>query len=240
MSELNLRRLTGGFAIASGVLILLVLGLYLPAGVAPRAEDAAKWTGYVSMHNSLLLTIILLTALSDACFLVFLAGLRHLIQQVKPEYEWAAGLVFAAGLVYTVIYLVGFVVIGGAVLDTVNSKADPTVVSALGEASVPALGAVGQITATLFLASAGYAIIGTRLLPGWTGYVAYVAALLNLVAVPAIYAGSGPTSLYTADGYIGIIGVVAYVIWLLGAGISLLVTSPQPALPRQTQRSPAL
>jgi uncharacterized protein DUF4386 len=229
MSDPELRRWTGAFGAASGALLLVLLVLYFFVGTSPRAEDVAKFTAYVSMHNSLLLTITLLYTLSGACFLVFLAGFRHLIRESKPDFGSVSVLVFAAGVVNTTVGLVGLNFIAGAALDTVNHKPDPSVVSALGEASTPAVGAVGLIMLALFLASAGYATMGTGVLPRWTGWVAYAAATISLVSVPSIYAGSGPTDFYTADGYVVELGVLFYLIWLLIAGISLLVLKPQTA-----------
>ena len=229
MSGLELRRWTGAFGIASSALFILLFVLYALAGTTPRAEDAAKFTDYVSTHNSLLLTISLLYALSAACFLVFLAGIRHLIRLANPDYEWAAVLVFAAGLVDATLGLVGFVLLGGAVLDTVNSKPDPSVVSALGEASTLAFAGIGLVTLALFLASAGYGTSSSGLLPRWTAWLAYVGALLSLVAVPAIYAGSGPTAFYSADGYVTFIGLLIYLIWLLSAGIYMMVERQEAA-----------
>lgn len=228
MDDRNVGRWTGGFGAASGVLLLVVLVLYFVAGTTPRAEDTAQFTDYVSTHNNLLLTIALLYALSAACFIVFVAGLRHLVRQSKPEYSAVSVVVFAAGLVDATIALVGFVFIGGAALDTVNHKPDPSVVSALGEASTPAFGAIGLIALALFLASAGYATLGSRVLPRWTTWVAYVGAVLSLVAVPSIYAGSGPTAFYAADGYVVFLGVFVYLVWLVIAGASLLA-KPQSA-----------
>ena len=229
MSDLNVRRGTGAFGLASGVLLLAVLVLYLLAGTSPRAEDSARFTDYVSAHSSLLLTITLLDALSAACFLVFLAGFRHLIRQAKPGNEPVSVLVFAAGIVYTVLGLVGLIFIGAAALDTVNHKPDPSVVSALGEASTPALFAVGLIMLALFLGAVGYATSGAGVLPNWSAWVAYVGAILSLVAVPAIYAGSGPSDFYTADGFVAFLGVLADLVWLFIAGIYLIRPGPQTA-----------
>lgn len=223
MSDQEIRRWTGAFGIASGILFLLVFVIYAGIGFTPRAEDTASFTDYVARNNGSLLTISLAYALSAVCFLVFLAGLRQLIRQARPDYEVVSGLVFGAGLVDTALGLVGFILIGGAIMDTINHKPDPTLVSTLGEGTTLAFGGIGLITLALFLASVGYGIVGTGVLPRWTGWVAYVAAILNLVAVPAVYAGSGPNAFYTADGYVTILGDLAYLVWLFSVGISMVV-----------------
>lgn len=77
-------------------------------------------------------------------------------------------LVFGAGLVFAMLTLVGDALAGGAALDTVGGKAEPTAVRALWEATIPAFGAIGLIIMALFMASAGYAILATAALPRWT------------------------------------------------------------------------
>jgi hypothetical protein len=73
------------------------------------------------------------------------------------------------------------------------------------------------------LASAGYATLATGVLPRWTGWAAYVAAVVNLVAAPSIFGGTDYTGFYTASGYVTFIGQGAMVIWFLIASVSMLV-----------------
>jgi hypothetical protein len=236
MSDLSVQRLTGAFGVASGILILVGFAIEVPTLPLPRPEDAANFTQYMIRNNGLVLTISLVYTLSAACFVVFLAGLRHLIRRAKPDYEWVSALVFGAGLVYTVLLLVGFTFDMGAGLDTVNSKADPTVVRALFEGGLPAFGAIGPVMVALFLASVGYATLGAGALPRWTGWVAYVAAILNLAGAPSIYAGIGPGSFYAADGYFLGLGFLLYTAWLVIAGIAMVVKREAMAPPPKPAR----
>jgi hypothetical protein len=41
----------------------------------------------------------------------------------------------------------------------------------------------------MFLGAAGYATLATGVLPRWTGWVAYVGAVLCAMCVPAVYVG---------------------------------------------------
>lgn len=236
MSDQEIRRWTGTFGIASGSLFVVLFVIYGVIGTSPRAEDTTSFTDYMTRNSGAILTITIAYALSAVCFLVFLAGLRHLIRQARSDYEVVSGLVFGAGLVWTALGLVGLVLIGGAALDTINHKPDPTVVSALGEASTLTFSGIGLIAGALFVASAGYATLGTGVLPRWTGWVAYVAAILDLIAVPAVYAGSGPTAFYTADGYVTFLGLLAYLVWLVSAGISMVVKREAAAPTRGPSR----
>jgi len=142
---------------------------YTSASIPPlRGDgDAAKFSAYVTRNNTILITTKLVDMVYLVGFLVFVAGLRHLIRRVRPDDEWLAALVFGSALVQTASILIFEALAGGAALDTFN-KPDPSVVRALIEASL-AITAFGFILTALFLAAVSYAILATRSLPRWTG-----------------------------------------------------------------------
>jgi Na+/phosphate symporter len=232
MNDLKVRRWAGAFGVAGFVLFLVALPLYFigPQPVA-RLEDTVQFSDSVTRASTLILTrATLADPLIMACLLVFLAGFRHLIRQARPDYEWVGTLVFGAGLVVITLELAGDALEGGAALDTFV-KADPTVVRGLMEGSFVFYGAIGLIMSALLLASAGYATLATGVLPRWTGWVAYAAALVNLVAAPSIYGGTDYTGFYTASGYVTFIAQGAMVIWFLIASVSMLVVKRKAVAP---------
>jgi hypothetical protein len=232
MNDLKVRRWAGAFGVAGFVLFLVALPLYFvgPQPMVPL-EDTVQFSDSVSRASSFILTrATLADPLIMACLLVFLAGFRHLIRQARPDYEWVSTLVFGAGLVVITLELAGDALQGGAALDT-SVKADPTVVRSLMEGSFVFYGAIGLIMSALLLASAGYATLATGVLPRWTGWVAYAAAIVNLVAAPSIYGGTDYTGFYTASGYVTFIAQGAMVIWFLIASVSMLVVKREAVMP---------
>jgi hypothetical protein len=126
---------------------------------------------------------------------------------------------------------------GGTALDTFN-KPDPTVVRALTEASLAITDFMFILTA-LFLAAVSYAILATRALPRWTGWVGLGVAVLSLVAVPAIFGGNdfmeAVVAGVTASGgvyvYVNDVRGLAYIGWLLIVGISMMRVKLKVAAP---------
>ncbi len=232
MNDLKVRRWTGAFGVAGFVVFLVALPLYfLGPQPAARLEDAVQFSDSVSRASTFILTrATLADPLIMACLLVFLAGFRHLIRQARPDYEWVGTLVFGAGLVVITLELAGDALGAGAALDT-SVKADPSVVRGLTEGSFVFYGAIGLVMSGLLLASAGYAILATGVLPRWTGWVAYAAAIVNLVAAPSIYGGTDYTGFYTASGYMTFIAQGALVIWFLIASVSMLVVKREAVAP---------
>lgn len=71
----------------------------------------------------------------------------------------------------------------------------------------------------LFPTSAGCATLTSRVLSRWTGWVAYAAAVANLAA-PSILMGPDYRGVYTATGYVTMVGEGALVVW---SSVSMIV-----------------
>jgi hypothetical protein len=169
MNDLKVLRWTGAFGVAAGVLLLVTAPLYMVPGTPPSLGDEALFSEYVIRSTTIHITTKLVDVVYYVGLIVFVAGLRHLIRRVRPDYEWLATLVFGSALVMTASILIFEALAGGAALDTFT-KPNPTVVRALTEASL-ASQAFGFILMALFLAAASYVILVTRALPRWTGWV---------------------------------------------------------------------
>ena len=219
----NVARWSGAFGLAALVVFLLATPLYFIGPAQPTGStDGGTLADFLTKTSAQVLTR---TTIADpiiiGCFVVFLAGLRHLIHQARPEYEWLATLVFAAGLVLSTLQLVADGLQGGAALDA-SSRAEPTVVRGLFEASYVFYGAIGLIVAALMLASAGSAILATGALPRWLGWLALGGAVVNLLAAPSIFGGTDYTAFYSASGWITYIAQVTWVAWFAVASGAMI------------------
>ncbi len=230
MNDLTVRRIAGAFGVAGFVVFLVATPLYFIGPSQPtRTEDAAQLADFLTKTSTQILTrATIADPIIIACFMVFLAGFRHLIRQARLDYEWVATLVFGAGLTFGTLQLVGDALQGGAALDA-SVKADPTVVRGLFEASYVFYGAIGLIMVALMLASAGFAILATGVLPKWTGWIAFASAAVSLIAAPSIYGGTDYTSFYSASGWVTYIAQLTFVIWFLIASVSMLVMKREVA-----------
>jgi len=222
VNDVRVYRWAGAFGVGSFVVFLVALPLYFGGMTNAPLEDTARFSAYVTSVNT---AILIRTSIADPLimigWLVFLAGFRHLIRQARQEYEWLATLVFGVGLLLITLELVGDALEAGAALDTV-AKAEPSVVRSLMEASFPLYGAIGLIMSALLLASAGYATLITGVLPRWTAWFAYAAAIVNVLAAPSILGGTDYTAFWSAPGYVTFFAQVAMVIWFLIASVSMI------------------
>jgi hypothetical protein len=219
----NVARWAGAFGLAALVVFLLATPLYFIGPAQPAgATDGGTLAAFLTKTSAQVLTR---TTIADpiiiGCFLIFLAGLRHLIRQARPDHEWLATLVFAIGVALSTLQLVADGLQGGAALDA-SSKAEPMVVRGLFEASYVFYGAIGLIVAAFMLASAGFAILATGALPRWIGWLALGGTLVNLIAAPSIYGGTDYTAFYSASGWITYIAQLTWVAWFAIASVWMI------------------
>jgi len=211
MNEILARRLTGVAGIATAAAFIVEVPLYFVySGSPPDSNVLAR----------LLIGIVAL-----AFLIVFVTAFRELVKRVGPEYEWVGSIAFAMGLVYATITLVSSGLEAGAVIEADHSI-DPTVTVS---GTYILYGSISRLMMAFFLASVGYAVSRTRLLPRWTGRSAYVLAGVNLAFVPSLFFGNTPANFYAANGWgtTALMGAV-FSYWLLAVGIATYRSAARP------------
>ena len=219
----NVARWAGAFGLAALAVFLVATPLYFIGPAQPTGTpDGGTLADFLTKtHTQILTRATIADPIIIGCFVVFLAGLRHLIREADPDYEWLATLIFGAGLALSALQLVADGLQGGAALDA-SVRAEPTVVRGLFEASYVFYGAIGLIVAALMLASAGSAILVTGALPRWIGWLALGGAVVNLIAAPSIYGGADYTAFYSASGWITYIAQLTWVAWFAIASVAMI------------------
>lgn len=224
MSNARMGRLTGASALASVVIWLGIFPLYVVQKPISLYDGAA--TGQELFRiQSVVFTRILLGLALYVTLIVFAVGFRELIRRADAEYEWVGTLLVVAMAVWTGVTLVANGLEGGAALDTLAGNADPSVVRALTMGYLLIYnGSIAFIMTALFLGAAGYATFATGVLPRWTGWLAYVATLLCVMSIPAMYVGPvDPGGFYNAGGWgAAIVANFPPLLWFLVVGILLL------------------
>lgn len=228
MTESSIARTTGICALACVVFSWAQFPLWM-IGNPASVYDGRGFANHLSGIRNIALTRIALDQCIYVSMMVFAAGFRHLVKQAKPECEWLGTLVFGAASVWLAVTLVADGLEGGAVLDTVSGQPDPSVVRALVLGTILIYnGSIAFAITGLFLFAAGWATLESGVLPRWTGWLAYVAAGLCVISVPAMYAGPvDANGFYNAGGWgPAIIANFPPLFWFLVVGI-LLVGRPK-------------
>jgi hypothetical protein len=224
MNDLKMFHRTGAFGLAVVVLTWAQFPLWL-IGQAPSVYDGAAFGQHLFAIKNVAFTRILIDQGIYIAIIVFAAGFRHLIRQERAEYEWAGTLVFGSALVWIAVTLVADGLEGGAVLDTLGGRADASAVRALVEGTLLIYnGSIAFTITGMFLGAAGYATFASGVLPRWTGWVAYVSAVLCAMCVPAMYVGPvDPSRFYNAGGWgPAIIANFPPLIWFLVVSVWMI------------------
>ncbi|MFJ4367659.1 hypothetical protein ACIP4S_26300 [Streptomyces chartreusis] len=213
MNETFARRVTGLACIGTAAALIIEVPLYfIYSGPPPDSNVLAR----------LLIAIVAL-----AFLIVFVTAFRELVKRVNPAYEWVGSMAFAGGLVYTTVTLVSSGLEAGAVI-AADHSIDPTITVS---GTYILYGSIGRLLLALFLASVGYAIARTNLLPRWTSRSAYAMAGLNLLFVPSLFFGNTPANFYAANGW-GTTALMGAILsyWLLALGISIYRSSTRSSV----------
>lgn len=225
MNHLKMRRLTGTFALTSVVFWLPIFPLYMAGDPSVSLYDGISIVQDFFRIRNIVFTRILLGLALCVTLMIFAAGLRDLIRKTNVEYEWVGTLVVMTMSVWVGVTLVANGLEGGIALDTLNGNGDPSVARALTMGYLLIYnGSIAFVMTAFFLAVAGYATFVTEILPRWTGWLAYVATLLCVISIPAMYYGPvDPSGFYNAGGWgPAIIANFPPLLWFLVVGILLI------------------
>ncbi|WP_329457009.1 hypothetical protein [Streptomyces sp. NBC_01497] len=212
MNETIARRLTGIAGISAAAALIVEVPLYfLYSGPPPASNVLAR---------------LLIGILALGVLVIFVTAFRELVKRVSPQYEWAGTLAFASGLVYATITLVSSGLEAGAVI-AADHPVDPTITV---NGTYILYGTISRMMLGIFLASVGFAISRTRLLPPWTCFSAYALAAINVAFMPSLFFGNDPAHFYAANGW-GTTALMGALLsyWLLALGVSVVRSASRVA-----------
>jgi hypothetical protein len=205
--------------VAGLIFIALVVAGFItpatPASDSSPAELAGTLTGELTGHQ----WSVFLGFLADVAFFVLLVGLWSRLRRYEGPAGMFGALFVVAGTAFTSLVLVseGLYL---ALVEAPAAGADLTALPALavlddwvGVADLPA-------GVAMFLGAAG-AILSTRAMPVWLGWLAGLTALLLLVSVADVFETRADHT-----GFLGVLGFASFLlvlVWILAASVVLLL-----------------
>ncbi|QEO09596.1 hypothetical protein [Protaetiibacter larvae] len=216
----DVRRVTGFSALVVAVAMAFEAVRQLIDGGRPGLDEPDALAEYFERTANGTLVVVLSDTILMTSLIVFLGCFRQLVTTRTPGLSWVADIGFGAGLVYVAVTLVGDAMTGGAGLDASGGDADPVIIRALIEGHMLLFGAIGCILTAVVMTSAGFLVLASRILPRWTGVFAFVAAGLNLLAVPTMFGGTDETSLFSVGGWANaVLAVFPFLLWVVLVGV---------------------
>ncbi|WP_157887862.1 hypothetical protein [Frondihabitans sp. PAMC 28766] len=195
----------------------------------------------MSAHSDAMLAIVTVDTALMGFLIVFLTGFRQLVVRARSDLQWLADLVYGAGLAFVAVTLVGDSLEGGAALDAAGSHPNAVVLQALTEAHTLLFGATGCLLTALILGVAGYISRISRVVPRWTGILAYVVAGSNLVAAAAVFIRPADTVAFSEAGVaVTALSTFPWLVWVVTIGICTIRHAPRgPESPWRCSRAGA-
>jgi hypothetical protein len=232
--EPDVRRWTGvsAFVVAAALGVEVVAKLTM--GVRPELDQSDALIAYVEDARAAIITVILADTVLMTFLIVFLGSFRQLVNRRQPAVTWIADVMFGAGLVFIAVTLVGDALDGGTALDVMGLEPDPSVIRALIEGHVLMFGSIGSVLLALVSGTGAYLTFLTGALPRWTGVLAAVTAVSNLVWAPAAFGGTSPTNFAAAGGFgNALMAIFPWLVWVFCVGVTT-VRGERPVRSRDT------
>jgi hypothetical protein len=223
VGELNSWR-WGAYAGIAFVVLLIVsyLVFLIGAGAVPSVQDTSKFADFMASHVGRVAAFVWIGSAAIVALVPFNVSVRQMMRAAKGEWEWAAGVGFAAGISFAVLALVHFGLYAAAIADT-TVKGDAAAVKALFLSGAVIGGTIQWLAAALLMVSVSYLILQTGILPRWSAWVGYVGAALNLIASLGVFGGGDTNGFFTATGLVGFVfGVLPFVVWVASVSTGML------------------
>ena len=215
-------RLVGAAAIAFAVLVLIENVLFVVTNARGYGDPIEEVLAYYAANRDTVAIVSALVALYLPLLLVFVTGLHGLVERRGGAGADWSRLAVAAGATLSAIFVVANVLQIGLALSAAG-LAEPT----------PAFELVWQIHAAAFallLPTLGTTCIGTALAAHASGLTPAWQRLLGVVGGSLLLA-AGLGNLAIADGsaliFVGLLGFVAWLVWLIATGVRLVRSGPK-------------
>jgi hypothetical protein len=157
--------------------------------------------------------------------MIFAAGFRHLVRRARPESDWLGLLALVSAAVWLAVTLAADGLMGGAVLATLQGTSDVSAALPLVFGTLLIYnGSIAFAITGLFMAAAGWATLDSGVLARWTGWIAWISAVLCALSIPAMFASPADASGFYNPGGWGpaIIANFPPLIWFLVVGVVLI------------------
>ncbi|WP_066286666.1 DUF4386 family protein [Arthrobacter sp. B6] len=215
-------------AVAGLVFTALVVASFFtpdtPSTDSPAEDIAAQLAGDRTAHQ----VSLLLGLFADIAFLVFLAGLWSRLRRWEGPAGMFSALVLTAGAAVAALMLVSGGLYMALLQYASGGQPDPVALRALTVLNDWVGGAIVPASIAMFLGAA-VAILTTRALPRWLGWLAAATAVLLLISLVGVFQTDTEGSVVDIAGFAGFL---LFVIWVLATSVVLLLRpGRQPAGP---------
>jgi hypothetical protein len=198
-----------------------IFGILVFATVPASMVLYFMYSGIPPVWNVLLRTLVALFSLLFE--LVFFTGFRHIIKNLNGKNDWLITLMYNTVCIFIAVNLVAHSLEAGGVLNPGGAAVDATQDGVLAQGNYLLYGSIGRLLTAVFITAIGIITFKTKILPVWTGWLAVITGIVNVLFIPSMFFGTNAGDFYSAIGW-GNSALAASMVtwWILFAGIILL------------------
>jgi hypothetical protein len=202
-------KITGIFGILTFATVPVSMVLYfMYSGIPP------KW-------NVLLRTLVALFSLLFE--LIFFTGFQQIIREITKENNWLITLMYNTICICIAINFVAHSLEAGGVLNPKGIAIDATQDGLLAQGNYLLYGSISRLLMATFMIIIGIITFKTNIFPQWTGWLAIIIGIINLLFVPSMFFGTNAGDFYSAIGWgNSALAASLLTLWMLIIGIILI------------------
>ena len=204
-------------AIAGLAFVVLIVASFFTPDTPGSDVSAERIASEITADRSGHQMSLFLGFLADLAFFVFLAGLWNRLRRWEGRGRLLSGLIAISGAVFLATILVSegiyLAFVKGAI------EGDPGALPALAVLD-DWVGASSVVPGTAFFTAVAVAILSTRALPVWLGWLSALTALSLFISVFGVFGSSDDEGVVAFAGFGGFLLLL---IWVLAASVVLLM-----------------
>lgn len=217
----DVRRWVGISALLVAVFLATEAVTKLTVGARPALDASEALVDYVQRSSAQIIVVILADTFLMGALILFLGGFRQLVGHAQPHLDWIGSVMYGAGLVFISVTLVGDALDGATALDVWDLNPDPSAIRALIEGHTLMFGSIGSVLLALVSGTAAFLTFASGVVPRWTGILAGITAISNLVWAPIAFGGTQPGSFLAAGGWgNALMAIFPWLVWVLCVGFT--------------------
>jgi hypothetical protein len=179
--------ITGIFGIISFLLVVITTALYfMYLGVPP------VWNVLLRILFGIIMLVFLL---------LFFIGFYCIIKLLDKNFEWIALVIFSSACIFITISFVAKSLEAGAVFNPEGVAVDATQDGILAQGNYLLYGSIARLITAVFMILIGYVTFKITLFPKWTGWLAYIIGIINVLFIPSMFFGTDAGKFYSAIGW---------------------------------------
>jgi hypothetical protein len=179
------------------------------------------YSGVPPVWNVLLRTLVSLFSLLFE--LIFFTGFQQTIKKITKEDSWLITLMYNTVCICIAVNFVAHSLEAGGVLNPEGTAVDATQDGLLAQGNYLLYGSISRLLMAVYMGIIGIITFKTKTFPQWTGWMAIIIGIVNLLFIPSMFFGTDAGDFYSAVGW-GNSAVAASLItvWILAVSIVLI------------------